>query len=73
MPTRNDRLTELLVDDAINIATVYGVAAGARALVELEVPFELAHRVLLQPGRRRRADYLEFIARQASNRSTTRP
>lgn len=53
MNERLGRLTELLVDAAINIAAIKGIAAGARARAELEVPLELAHRVLLHPSHRR--------------------
>ena len=54
MRKRSDRLTATHVDLAINLAAIRGVAAGARALVEQGVPIEVAHRVLLQPGLRRR-------------------
>jgi len=55
MIKRTDRMTAFHVDLAINLAGSHGVAAGAREMFRLGLPFELAHRVLLKPRRRRGA------------------
>ena len=55
MHKRTDRLTAFHIDQAVNLASSYVVAAGANALFELDIPLDLARRVLLQPERRRDA------------------
>lgn len=53
MTKRTDRLTAFYVDLAISKVASCGVAAGARALLEMGLPLELARRVLLRPALRR--------------------
>lgn len=53
MTKRTDRLTAFYIDLAVNLAGSHGVAAGARMLLQLGLPVELAHRVLLRTQERR--------------------
>lgn len=55
MDQRTDRLTAVQVDLAINIAAVYGMAAGVVTLHESGVSLQVIQRVLIQNGPRRGA------------------
>jgi len=53
MDKRTDRLTALQVDLAVNIAGVYGMAAGVLSLHQCGTPLQVIQRVLIQGGPRR--------------------
>lgn len=53
MDQRTDRLTAVQVDLAVNIAAVYGMAAGVLSLHQTGAPLSVIQRVLIQGGPRR--------------------
>ena len=53
MHERNDVVKAALVDAAINKQEVQGVSIAAQFLANCGIAFEIAHRVLLFPNRRR--------------------
>lgn len=53
MDKRTDRLTAVQVDLAVNIAGVYGMAAGVLSLHQCGTPLPVIQRVLIQSGPRR--------------------
>lgn len=53
MEKRTDRLMAVQVDLAVNIAAVYGMAAGVVSLHECGVPLPVIQRLLIQGGPRR--------------------
>lgn len=53
MDQRTDRLTALQVDLAVNIAAVFGLAAGVLSLHQIGAPLPVIQRVLIQGGPRR--------------------
>lgn len=53
MDQRTDRLMAMQVDLAVNIAAVYGMAAGVVSLHECGAPLAVIQRVLIQGGPRR--------------------
>lgn len=53
MDQRTDRLTALQVDLAVNIAAVYGMAAGVVSLHQCDAPLSVIQRVLIKGGPRR--------------------
>lgn len=66
MERRTDRLAAVQVDLAVNIALVFGAAAGAMSLLGQGVPVSVLQRVLIEGGPRRGA-------RPASAPSSPRP
>lgn len=53
MDQRTDRLMALQVDLAVNIAAVYGMAAGVISLHQCDAPLSVIQRVLIKDGPRR--------------------
>lgn len=53
MDQRTDRLTAVQVDLAVNIAAVYGMAAGVLSLHQTGAPLSVIQRVLIKGGPRR--------------------
>ena len=53
MDQRTDRLMAVQVDLAVNIAAVFGMAAGVMSLHECGTPLPVIQRVLIQDGPRR--------------------
>ena len=54
---RSDAATAVLVNQGIAMAALEGSAKGAQFMAAKGVPFEVAHRVLVHPGRRRHYDW----------------
>ena len=54
---RDDVNTAIVVNHGIAIAELEGHSRGAMYMAEKGVPFEVAHRVLMYPHRRRSYDW----------------
>lgn len=72
MDRRTDRLAAVQVDLAVNIALVFGAAAGAMSLLGQGVPVSVLQRVLIEGGPRRGARHHVVDDRQSAG-STAAP
>lgn len=59
MEKRIDSRTAMLIDAAVNAATITGPIAAARELAEHGIPLEIAIRVLTRPWERRRYSLMQ--------------
>lgn len=68
MDKRTDRLTAVQVDLAVNIAAVFGPAAGVMSLLGQGISPQLVQRVLIEDGPRRGAASTAALSTRASVR-----